>query len=134
MQKPHKTGVTGGPLALQPGQARAQLGSGWVRAGAFTTAVVIRLEPTVSRQAGFRTRVVVVLLGDKGTTFSRDVSDWRADQRSWVRGYDNSLPLLFRFSSSAAFLPEWIRSTVFTLSRKKEEESITIKYSVAPEA
>ena len=34
MQKPHKTGVTGGPLALQPGQARAQLGSCWVRAGA----------------------------------------------------------------------------------------------------
>ena len=51
----------------------------------------------------------------KGTTFPCDVSGLCADQRSRVRGYDNSLPLSFRFSPTAAFLPEWIRNTISTL-------------------
>ena len=52
----------------------------------------------------------------KGTTFSCDVSDFCVDQRSRVKGYDDSLRLSFRFLSTAAFLPEWIRSTISTLS------------------
>ena len=51
----------------------------------------------------------------KGTTFPCDVSDLCAAQRSRIRGYDNSLPRSFKFSSTAAFLKEWIRSIIFTL-------------------
>ena len=49
------------------------------------------------------------------TTFPCDVSGLCADKRSQVRGYDNSLPLSFTFSSTAVFLPEWIQSTISTL-------------------
>ena len=56
--------------------------------------------------------------GGKGTTFPCDISDLCADQMSLVRGYDNFFPLSCRFSSTATFLPEWIHSTVSTLSRK----------------
>ena len=37
--------------------------------------------------------------GGKGTTFPCDVSGLCVDQRSRVRGYHNSLPHSFRFSS-----------------------------------
>ena len=50
-----------------------------------------------------------------GTTFACDVTDWCADQRSRVRGYDKSLPHSFRFSSIAVLLSEWIRSAISTL-------------------
>ena len=50
------------------------------------------------------------------TTFACDVTDWCADQRSLVRGYDKSLlPHSFRFSSIAVLLSEWIRSAISTL-------------------
>ena len=38
-----------------------------------------------------------------------------ADQRSWIRSYDKPLPLSFRFSSPAAFLPQWFHSTISAL-------------------
>ena len=53
--------------------------------------------------------------GGKGTTFPCDVSDLCADQRSRVRGHDNSVLLSFRNSSAAAYLPARIRSTIHTV-------------------
>ena len=50
-----------------------------------------------------------------GTTFACDVTDWCADHRSLVRGYDKSLPHSFRFSSIAVLLSEWIRNAISTL-------------------
>ena len=59
-----------------------------------------------------RVRTRVVCAGSKETAFPCDVSDLCVVQRSWVRDYDNFLPLLFRFSSKVVFLLEWIYSTI----------------------
>ena len=51
----------------------------------------------------------------KGASFACGVSSLCADQRSPVRSYDNPLPLVFRFSFAAVFLPPLIHSTISTL-------------------
>ena len=64
----------------------------------------------------------------KGITFARHICDLCIDQRSWGRGYDYSLPLLFRFLSIAAFLLEQIHCIISILSCKHK----TFRYSVQP--
>ena len=66
-----------------------------------------------------KTRVVAVVVRE--LLFPCGVSDLFVDQRSQVRGNNNSLPLSFRFSSTAVFLTEWIRNTISMLPSCKHE-------------
>ena len=51
----------------------------------------------------------------QGTIFSCDISNLCADQRSQVRGYKDCLPHGSSLTSTAVFLPQWIRRDHFHL-------------------
>ena len=67
----------------------------------YTHTRSLPLYPSVIERVS--TQVVVVR-----ELFYHDISDLCAEQRSLVRGYKDCLPHCSSFSSTAAFLPQWI--------------------------